>query len=159
MLSTLRLGSRRALLCKEDGRRHPLLGTNPTTTRGPPLHNIGPMQGNEHHHFQVQATNKQRRHIFRVADFGISPDPVRTKAIRYFPTPQNIHDLRSYHGLANTLSNFLPNLVQSTAAMRKLICTGNAYTWLEEHNKEFLESKRILTGTNIVKPFHPNWPT
>ena len=96
---------------------------------------------------------------FRVADFGISPDPVRTKAIQDFPTPQNIHDLRSYLGLANTLSNFLPDLVQATAAMRKLTCAGNAYTWLDEHDKEFLESKRILTGTNIVKPFHPNWPT
>ena len=50
---------------------------------------------------------------------GIKPDPSKFKAIRDFPAPKNIKELRSYMGLANQLSSFIPDLQQCTANMRK----------------------------------------
>ena len=55
---------------------------------------------------------------FIISEDDISPDPIRTKAIRAFPRPANIHDVRLFLGLANTLTNFVPDLIQATEEMR-----------------------------------------
>ena len=71
----------------------------------------------------------------------------------------NIHNLRSYLGLANTLTNFRPDLVQATAKLRKLTSLSNSYTWLDDHYAEFEESKKILTSKLLLQPFHDKWET
>ena len=96
---------------------------------------------------------------FMISEDDISPDPVRTKAIRSFPRPGNIHDVRSFLGLANTLTNFVPDLVQATAEMRKLTQPSNAFLWLDEHELEFQKAKEILNDDMHVKPFHSDWET
>ena len=83
------------------------------------------------------------RDRFMIPEDDISPDPVRTKAIRSFPRPGNIHDVRSFLGLANTLTNFVPDLVQATAEMRKLTQPSNAFLWLDEHKLEFRKAKEF----------------
>ena len=40
---------------------------------------------------------------------GIKPDPSKFLAIRDFPAPKNIKEFRSYMGLSNQLSSFLPD--------------------------------------------------
>ncbi len=45
-----------------------------------------------------------------VTEGGIKPDEERLEAISEFPAPQDIHQLRSFLGLANQLGNFLPEL-------------------------------------------------
>ena len=41
-----------------------------------------------------------------ISSKGIRPDPSKFQAIRDFPAPKNIKELRSYMGLANQLSSF-----------------------------------------------------
>ena len=48
---------------------------------------------------------------------GIRPDPSKFQAIRDFPAPKNIKELRSYMGLANQLSSFIPDLQQCTCLL------------------------------------------
>ena len=57
----------------------------------------------------------------------IQPDPSKFRAIRDFPAPKNIKELRSYMGLANQLSSFIPDLQQCTSNMRKLLSPKNEY--------------------------------
>ena len=47
-----------------------------------------------------------------VSNKGITPDPNLTTAIKDFPRPTNISELRLFMGLANQLASFLPDLAQ-----------------------------------------------
>ena len=64
-----------------------------------------------------------------ISSKGIRPDPSKFQAIRDFPAPKNIKELRSYMGLANQLSSFIPDLQQCTSNMRKLLSPKNEYIW------------------------------
>ena len=96
---------------------------------------------------------------YKVSDTGIGPDPQRTRAIRDFPRPNNIHDLRSFLGLANTLGHFVPDLVHMTAEIRKLTKAKHAYIWLDEHEREFEAAKELLAKEMLVQAFNPEWTT
>ena len=87
---------------------------------------------------------------------GIKPDPTKYAAIRNFPTPTCIRDLRAFLGLANQLGSFIPDLAHLTSGIRPLLHKGVAWTWLEEHQKTFDMIKEILlTWEYTVKPFNP----
>ena len=90
---------------------------------------------------------------------GITPDSNLTTAIKDFPTPTNISELRSFMGLANQLASFLPDLAQNTSNIRKLLSPENAFSWLSDHKQEFIKIKNILCSPLVVKPFDPNLVT
>ena len=62
-----------------------------------------------------------------VTDMGIRPDEDQLGAIHEFPTPQDQHQLRSFLGLANQLSHFLPDLAVGTVQMRGLLRKRTAW--------------------------------
>ena len=94
-----------------------------------------------------------------VSNKEITPDPNQTAAIEDFPTPTYISELRSFIGVAIQLASFFPDLAQNTSNIRKLLSPKNAFLWLEEHEKEFLQTKDILCSPLVVKPFDPNLTT
>ena len=85
-----------------------------------------------------------------VSNKGITPDPNLTTAIKDFPQPTNISELRSFMGLANQLASFIPDLAQNTSKICKLF---SPFLWLPDHEEEFQITKRILCSNMIVKPF------
>ena len=87
-----------------------------------------------------------------ISNKGITPDPNPTRAIRDFPLPTNISELRSFMGLANQLASFLPDLSQNTSKICKLLSPQNAFLWLPDHEDEFITIKNILCSPLIVKP-------
>ena len=90
---------------------------------------------------------------------GIQPDPSKYQAIWDFPAPKNIKELRSYMGLANQLSSFLPDLQQCIANMQKLMSPKKEYIWTPAQDEELRKSKDILLSTKMVQPFNPRWTT
>ena len=58
---------------------------------------------------------------FIICSDGIRPDPSKLAAIRQFPTPTSVTDLRSFLGLANQLGSFLPDLAHATVHILSLI--------------------------------------
>ena len=51
---------------------------------------------------------------------GVSPDPERTRALSEFPRPKDVTGVRSFLGLANQLSGFVPDFAHMTVALRGL---------------------------------------
>ena len=62
-----------------------------------------------------------------VSQNGIRPDDDKYKAIKEFPAPKNLKDLRSFLGLANQLEAFVPDLAHMPAGLRPLLKKGNAW--------------------------------
>ena len=90
---------------------------------------------------------------------GIKPDPSKYAAIKEFPSPKCIRDLRAFLGLANQLGNFIPDLAHLTSSIRPLLKKGVAWMWLDEHENAFRRIKDVLTSETTVKPFDPNKDT
>ena len=82
------------------------------------------------------------------AGFEISPSEVRTcpklsEAIEKFPTPKNLTDLISSHGLINQV----PYTFASADVMqpfRTLLSSKTPFTWTEELDKLFETSKKVI---------------
>ena len=68
---------------------------------------------------------------------GIKPDPTRVDAIKRFPPPSNLTGIRSFLGLAQQFSFFIPDYSHATAAMRQLLGKEKVFRWLPEHQQEF----------------------
>ena len=90
---------------------------------------------------------------------GVKPDPMKLSAIRDFPTPTDITDLRSFLGLANQLTIFHPDLAQNTELLRGLLRKNIQFQWLDEHEQCFRKVKEVLTSPAIVRYFNPKLPT
>ena len=90
---------------------------------------------------------------------GIRPDDAKFSAIKDFPTPKNLTELRGFLGLAQQLGSFIPDLAQMTSTLRPLTKKGVAWQWLEEHQTCFLQIKQLLTSKHVIKPFDQNLAT
>lgn len=82
------------------------------------------------------------------AGFEITPDTVRpskkhSQAIRDFPTPVNITDIRSWFGLINQVS-FAFSMAEKMLPFRELLKPGTPFQWNDNLNSLFEESKNII---------------
>ena len=92
--------------------------------------------------------------VVEFAGFEITPDRVRpsknhSKAIRDFPTPANITDIRSWFGLINQVS-FAFSMADKMLSFRELLKPGTPFKWDDNMNSLFEESKNIII-TEIEK--------
>ncbi|ROT83561.1 hypothetical protein C7M84_023253 [Penaeus vannamei] len=58
---------------------------------------------------------------YTISNKGIEADQDRVSAIRDFPTPANVTDLRSFTGLVNQLSEFTPSIAATAQTLRPLL--------------------------------------
>ena len=96
---------------------------------------------------------------FLVSSDGVKADPDKVSAIRDFPTPTNITEVRSFLGLAQQLGLFAPDLAQLTVNIRALLKKGTSFQWLDAHDHEFTQTKNALCSDVVVKPFNPHFRT
>lgn len=85
---------------------------------------------------------------------GIRPHPEKLAALAKFPTPKDLTGVRSFLGLANQVSPFLPDLNAATPQLRKLLRASTPFTWSVEHQREFEAARRLLSSSPLlVQPF------
>ena len=92
-----------------------------------------------------------------VSGNGYCIHPDTAQAIKQFPTPTNLTDLRSFFGLANQLSNFTDKVAKIIEPLRPLLKPRNE--WDKVHDKEFQETKNALTETPVLAYYDPLKPT
>ena len=90
---------------------------------------------------------------------GIYPDPAKTKAIREFPEPKNITDLRSFLGLSQQLGHYHPDLAHMQAPLRELLKADVAWQWLPQHAEAMEKVKKALVSSTVLKPFDTDLDT
>ena len=77
---------------------------------------------------------------------GVSPDPERTRALSEFHRPKDVTSVRSFLGLTNQLSGFVPDFSHMTVALRGLTGKIAAFIWLDEHKREFEKVTLVWLG-------------
>ena len=90
-----------------------------------------------------------------VSDNGIATDPAKVAAIKEWPTPNNIRDVRSFLGLANYYRRFVAHFSAVAAPLTTL--TGSLIKWLwgPEEQKAFDALKTALITAPILSAPDP----
>ena len=88
-----------------------------------------------------------------------SPCPMKTAAIRDWPTPTNLKELCSFIGFCNFYRMFIANFSQIAHSLHLLTKKDQEYVWREAQQQAFQELKTQLTSSLVLwlpdlsKPF------
>jgi hypothetical protein len=96
---------------------------------------------------------------YGVKQGAIRPSPERAIALKEFPRPQNIHQLRSFLGLAQQLAGFIPDLAHASEPLRHLLKKEKKWIWTFDLQAAFDAVVKILTCDLVLINFDPSKPT
>jgi transposase InsO family protein len=105
------------------------------------------------------AQNKVKFAGHIVSEKGIEADPEKLKAIKCFPKPNNITDLRSFLGLVEQLAGFTNEVAEAMQPLRPLLSRKAEFYWTSDHDKAFQATKNALLNPPVLATYDPCRPT
>jgi hypothetical protein len=85
-----------------------------------------------------------------------SSSPERAISLKEFPRPQNIHELRSFLGLAQQLSGIISDLAHATEPLCHLLKKENKWIWSFDLQDAFNAVVNILMCDLVLINFDPS---
>ena len=88
-----------------------------------------------------------------VSRAGLKTNPRLVAAIREFPTPSSVHEVRRYLGLTSYYRLFIPNFARITRLLHQLTCKGAEFVWSPDCERAFQElQERLVTSPALIYP-------
>ncbi|CAG2237235.1 unnamed protein product [Mytilus edulis] len=94
------------------------------------------------------------------ANKGIQPPPERLQAIKDYPSPKSVKELRRVVGLLNWFRKYIPNFSSEIEPMTKLLRKNMKFRWSVEQENAFQKLKKLLLNSPVLAfpnyniPFH-----
>ena len=88
------------------------------------------------------------RHI--VSSDGIRTDPKKLQAVREFPPPSSVKEVRSFVGLASYYRKFIPHFARVAGPLHALTKKDVTFVWTPECQSAFEELKQLLTTAPLL---------
>lgn len=91
---------------------------------------------------------------------GVRPNPAKISAVKEFPVPKNVKDLRAFLGLCNYYRRFVKGFAQIASPLNKLTSKHAKFSWSPDCQTAFESLKQALTSAPILSypdfrlPFH-----
>ena len=85
----------------------------------------------------------------------MSPGDKKVRAILEFPTPKNVADARSFHGLASFFRRFIPGFAGLCAPIIELFKKDTKFVWQEKQNKAFQKITSLIGASPILPYYNP----
>lgn len=95
---------------------------------------------------------------FIVSEEGISPAEDKILAVKNAPSPKDITQLRSYLGLLNFYSRFIPNMSTRLKPLYNLLEKNVNFFWTKDCQYCFEMSKTFLDDNKILAHYDPDKP-
>jgi len=89
---------------------------------------------------------------------GIQPLPQKLEAIRDWPTPHCIRDVRAFYGLASYYRKFVRNFATIAEPLTRLTRKNATFQWTEEAEKAFERLKTELMAASTLAFPRPDLP-
>ena len=87
---------------------------------------------------------------FVVSSNGIEVDSEKVMAIESWPTPKNVGDVRSFHGLASFYRRFVKDFSSLAATLTEVIKKNVGFKWGDDQEKAFNVLKSKLTNAPLL---------
>lgn len=88
-----------------------------------------------------------------LSENGISPSEEKVKAIKNAEAPKSASEVRSFLGLVQYSSRFIPNFSEISEPLRRLTRKNTEFKWESEQDKAFRQLKEILSGEEALAYF------
>ncbi len=85
-----------------------------------------------------------------VSRHGIQPDPDKVSAVREFPIPKKVKDVRSFLGLANYYRRFIKNFAHIAGPLTALLRKNAKFQWTAQCQNAFDTLKQSLISAPIL---------
>lgn len=92
----------------------------------------------------------------RITAQGLQPTVDKIKAVQEAPKLHDVSQLRSFIGLVNYYSKFLPDVSDVLAPLYRLLQKDKKWSWGKEQQKSFDEVKRLLTSECLLVHYDPS---
>jgi hypothetical protein len=86
---------------------------------------------------------------------GVAPDPSKVSAIRNFPRPRTVKDVRSFLGLSRYYRVFIQNYAAMSRPLTQLTKKNDPFKWTDIHQQAFENLKAALTSNSMLA--HPRF--
>jgi len=87
---------------------------------------------------------------FVVSSKGVQVDEEKVKAIQEWPTPKNVTEVRSFHGLASFYKRFVKDFSTLAAPLNEIFKKIVVFKWGEKQEEAFNTLKQKLTNSPIL---------
>lgn len=77
-------------------------------------------------------------------------DPAKVEAIKNWPQPKNLHEVRSFLGLCSYYHRFIRRFAKLVSPMHALQKKGTVFVWTEKENMAFEVLKEKLTTDPVL---------
>jgi len=89
---------------------------------------------------------------------GITMEPSKVDAVMKWPQPRNIHDIRSFLGLAGYYRRFVKDFSRVAAPLTNLLHKNTPFNWGVEQETAFTELKQAVSSAPVLIVPDPNKP-
>lgn len=96
---------------------------------------------------------------FEITSSGIRPGSKKIEAVKDFPTPQNVHNVRQFVGLASFFRKFIKNFAILAKPLTGLLKNDTPWVWGEEQQNAFQVLKDKLISRPILALYSPSLAT
>jgi len=87
---------------------------------------------------------------FKINQHGVHVDQEKVTAIKEWPTPKNVSEVRSFHRLASFYRRFVPNFSTIAAPLNELVKKGVDFKWGIDQTKAFETLKEKLIKAPLL---------
>ena len=81
---------------------------------------------------------------------GVCPDPEKVQAVKSYPTPSNLKELRAFLGLSGYFRKFIQNYAQIARPLYTLTTKNTPFIWSVECQSAFDKLKAVLSSDNVL---------
>ena len=93
-----------------------------------------------------------------ISEHGVEPQPEKIEAIREWPRPQCIRDVRAFYGLASYYRRFVRGFAAIAEPLTKLTRKNQKFEWTDESQIAFDKLKVALEYATTLSYPYPNLP-
>ena len=81
---------------------------------------------------------------------GVSPDPEKVKAVRDWPVPRNLYEVRAFVALASYYRRHIKGFADLARPLHELTQKGRPFVWSEKQQLAFEQLKDRLTNAPVL---------